>query len=112
MESIITILTLPRQKSLILYKDELYLTDKVSSMHVSPYRWYITLPNGTVAGSKLSIVINNKDKDDNTSISTTIQKIKPKKTRINHAIYNLLGYKVNQNYKGIVIENGKKYIKR
>ena len=100
-----------RQKSLILYKDELYLTDKVSSMHVSPYRWYITLPNGIVAGSKLSIVINNKN-NDNTSISTTIQKIKPINTRKNHTIYNLLGYRVNQNYKGIVIENGKKYIKR
>ena len=40
------------------------------------------------------------------------QTIAPVKVINNGAIYNLAGQKVNENYKGIVIKNGKKYIQK
>ena len=43
--------------------------------------------------------------------ATGIQEI-PVKVINNGAIYNLAGQKVNENYKGIVIKNGKKYIQK
>jgi len=45
--------------------------------------------------------------------TTGIQEtIAPAKVISNGAIYNLAGQKVNENYKGIVIKNGKKYIQK
>lgn len=45
--------------------------------------------------------------------STGIQQtIAPAKVIENNVIYNLAGQKVNENYKGIVIKNGKKYIQK
>lgn len=45
--------------------------------------------------------------------STGIQQtIAPAKVVENNVIYNLAGQKVNENYKGIVIKNGKKYIQK
>jgi len=40
------------------------------------------------------------------------QTIAPAKVIENNVIYNLAGQKVNENYKGIVIKNGKKYIQK
>ncbi len=45
------------------------------------------------------------------SSATGIQEI-PVKVINNGAIYNLAGQRVNENYKGIVIKNGKKYIQK
>ena len=44
--------------------------------------------------------------------STGIYTIDSAKVINNGAIYNLAGQKVNENYKGIVIKNGKKYIQK
>ncbi|MBQ7413914.1 MAG: hypothetical protein IJV09_00580, partial [Prevotella sp.] len=49
----------------------------------------------------------------NGELPTGIQNIKAAtKTIENNVIYNLAGQKVNENYKGIVIRNGKKYIQK
>ena len=44
------------------------------------------------------------------SDASAIQKIDAKKSQGNNAIYNLAGQKVNAQYKGVVIKNGKKVI--
>jgi hypothetical protein len=49
----------------------------------------------------------------NGELPTGIQNIKAAtKTIENNVIYNLAGQRVNENYKGIVIKNGKKYIQK
>ena len=49
----------------------------------------------------------------NAPLPTGIQNIKAAtKTIENNVIYNLAGQKVNENYKGIVIKNGKKFIQK
>ncbi|MBQ8714694.1 MAG: hypothetical protein IJ552_05720 [Prevotella sp.] len=49
----------------------------------------------------------------NADLPTGIQNVKAADVKsANDAIYNLAGQKVNENYKGIVIKNGKKYIQK
>ena len=49
----------------------------------------------------------------NAALPTGIQEtVAPVKVIENNVIYNLAGQKVNENYKGIVIKNGKKYIQK
>ena len=43
---------------------------------------------------------------------TTIQGVRTQSTTNNDAIYNLSGQRVDENYKGVVIRNGKKYLQR
>lgn len=99
-----------KQKNLILYKDQLYFTDQVSTMHIGPYRWYITLPDGSTAGSKFNIVIHQENNGGSTSIGTGLEKIKPSDSMKQTVPYNLYGQRTSPGYKGIVIKNGKKYI--
>jgi hypothetical protein len=43
---------------------------------------------------------------------TAIQGVRIQPTISNDAIYNLSGQRVDENYKGVVIRNGKKYLQR
>ena len=54
-------------------------------------------------GYKLDIVINQGEVADDTAVDNVV-------APANNKIYNLLGVEVDENYKGIVIKNGQKYI--
>ncbi|MCQ2129317.1 MAG: InlB B-repeat-containing protein [Bacteroidaceae bacterium] len=65
---------------------------------------YLKLDNALPSGAKLDVVFGDEP--------TGIKDIQGSKMNTQGSAYNLNGVRVNENYKGIVIMNGKKYINK
>lgn len=83
-----------------------YLADQANNVSLKGYRAYITVTSSAQAAKSLAMNIDgqvtgitNINADANTSMEIK-------------AMYNLAGQKVGNNYKGIVIKNGKKYFNK
>jgi len=71
---------------------------------------YLSMPTSAVAGAKV-VRLAFEGEDETTDISDIISAINAENNADN-AVYNLAGQKVNSNYKGIVIKNGKKIMNK
>lgn len=75
---------------------------------------HVLLQVGWVAGATVvkQVMVFEKDKEAFLAAKETgIEEVKTAKTtKVDGAIYNLAGQKVNASYKGIVIKNGKRYL--
>lgn len=89
----------------LIQKDGNSIIAKSSTNGQKPMRWYLKTPASS--GAKLSICI--ADDDEPTGIKT----IDNEQLTIDNArVYNCQGVRVNENYKGVVIMNGKKYLNK
>ena len=80
-----------------------------TGVYVAVGSYYAVAPYyASAAGARTARIVWN-DGDDNT---TGIESIVKKAAAKNSVIYNLAGQKVDANYKGIVIKNGKKMIQK
>ncbi len=81
----------------------------MATMTIPPYQTYLYLNSQTIdefAGKSIKIVL--EDKDD---IATAISSL-PTSEGWAGSSYSVTGTKVDSNYRGIVIQNGKKYVRK
>lgn len=72
---------------------------------LSPYRWYLSIEGGSV-GAK-SFVMEMIEEDEVTAVRSVSESF----GEISAPLYNIAGQSVGKGYRGLVIRNGKKYIK-
>ena len=84
-----------------------YLWQATGTQRVKAFRAYLHYTSGSSLAPQLSIII---DGDETTSINTLDSRLStPDQTQ---PMYNLSGQRVSDSYKGIVIVNGKKIIRK
>lgn len=72
---------------------------------LSPYRWYLSIEGGSV-GAK-SFVMEMIEEDEVTAVRSVSESF----GETSAPLYNIAGQSVGKGYRGLVIRNGKKYIK-
>lgn len=71
---------------------------------IAPFRAYIIVDGAVGAPANLNVVFGEEEATDIENIS--------EHDDANAPIYNVLGQRVDENYKGIIIKNGRKYLVR
>ncbi len=98
----------------------IYLTDGINKIQV--YGSFMTLPTfkenmtytvtGVVVWFNTTLEIAPRSEADIVSVPTAISNIKAEAINENAPIYNLAGQRVNKTAKGILIQNGKKFVNK
>ncbi|MDO4191555.1 MAG: hypothetical protein Q4D14_07765 [Bacteroidales bacterium] len=87
--------------SYIISNNNFYCVD--SDVNVKAFRGWFEIPGEAGEGSALNIVFDDEDVTGITSVSNG-------NANGNDNLYNIAGQRVNENAKGIIIKNGKKYL--
>ena len=101
-------------------EQQTYMVDMSSLTKLSQYAYQnLNKPDGEQYGKDdieettivvTKVYLTSKTKDEiSTGVSHTFV---PTKANVNASIYNLAGQQVNKSYKGVVIQNGKKFIQK